>query len=70
MGCGCTAAVAAPEVRAVAGPLTLGILLSVSRGASALRAGSNTLIGVICLLIAGTGHVVAAGCAAYILGFA
>lgn len=70
MGCGCTAAVAAPEVRAVAGPLTLGVLLSVGNGASALRTGSNTLVGVICLLIAGTGHVVAAGRAADIPGFA
>lgn len=69
VGCSCTAAVAAPEVRAVAGLLTIGVLLSISWGAIALWAGSNTVVGVICLVIAGAGHMVALGCAADILGF-
>lgn len=64
VGCSCTATVAAPEVGVIARLLTLGILLGVGRRAVTLRAGRDTLVGVIYLVIAGTGYMVALGCAA------
>lgn len=47
------------EVRAVALLLTVGVLLGVGGRASALGAGSDTAIGVVGLVVAGAGDVVA-----------
>jgi hypothetical protein len=46
-------------VRAVALLLTVGILLGVGGRASALGAGSDTAVGVVGLVVAGAGDVVA-----------
>lgn len=70
VGSSCTTAIATPEVRVVAGLLTLGILLDVGWRASALGTGRDTVVGVIYLVIVGTGHMVALGCAADIRSFA
>lgn len=70
MGNSCTTATATPEVRLVAGLLTLGVLLNVGRRASTLGTGRDTVVGVIYLVIAGAGHAVALGCAADIRDFA
>lgn len=50
---------AAPEVRAVARLLTVGILLDIGRGAGALGAGRNTAVGVVGLVITRAGNLVA-----------
>lgn len=70
VGSSCTTAIATPEVRVVTGLLTLGVLLDVDRRASALGTGRDTVVGVIYLVIVGTGHMVALGCAADIRSLA
>lgn len=61
---------ATPEVGAVARLLTVGVLLDVGRGAIALRAGRNTVVGVVGLVIARAGNLVALCSTADVLGVA
>lgn len=61
-GCGlsgCRTMATTPEVRAEAGLLTVGIPLDIGRGTSALGTSRNTAIGVVGLVVAGTGNLVA-----------
>jgi hypothetical protein len=58
------------EVGAVALLLTVGVLLGVGRRASALGAGSDTAVGVVGLVVAGAGDVVALSNAADVVGIA
>ena len=58
------------EVRAVALLLTVGVLLSVGGSASALRASSDTAVGVVGLAVAGARDLVALSNAADISGLA
>lgn len=58
------------EVGAVALLLTVGVLLGVGGRASALGAGSDTAVGVIGLVVAGAGDMVALSNAADVVGIA
>jgi hypothetical protein len=57
-------------VRAVALLLTVGVLLGVGGRASALGAGSDTAVGVVGIVIAGAGDMVALRNAAHVVGVA
>jgi hypothetical protein len=57
-------------VRAVALLLTVGVLLGVGGRASALGAGSDTAVGVVGLVVAGTRDVVTLSNAADVVGIA
>lgn len=61
---GSRGAIATPEVGAVAGLLAVGVLLGVSRRSGALRAGGNTAVGVVGLVVARAGDVPTLGDAA------
>jgi hypothetical protein len=61
---GCGTAISAPEVGAVARLLTVGVFLSIGRGAGTLGASRDTAVCVVGLAVAWTRNVVALGSAA------
>lgn len=69
-GGGRLSAVGGEEVRAVATLLAIAVLLGVLGRAVTLGAGSDALVGIVGLAVAGAGNLVALGDAANVLGVA